>query len=89
MPVLYASSQYGDHSPGECEAMRQTYSIEGARRKPDPDIMAFAIGGYHAGWGICAGKVGAPTTFRARVDRPVSPFTRRALAGQLPAKAVR
>ena len=61
----YRTSQPGDHAPAQCAAARSAYD---ARSTTD-------AGGYHAGWGICAGRVAA-----------VSPFVRRALARALPAK---
>lgn len=60
----YRTSQPGDHAPAECAAARSAYD---ARSTTD-------AGGYHAGWGICAGRVA------------VSPYTRRAIARELPAK---
>ena len=65
--LVYGKSQPGDHAPAECAAARSAYD---ARSTTD-------AGGYHAGWGICAGRVAA-----------VSPFVRRALARELPGKAV-
>ena len=67
----YRKSQPGDHAPAECRLARAVYD-----RLPN---YADA-GGYHAGWGICAGTV-APTG-----SGGPSPFVRRALANELPAK---
>lgn len=64
--ISFSTSEYGDHPAGACEAMRVTYDLEASQPRPNADVMAFAIGGYHAGWGICAGRVAAPSTFRAR-----------------------
>ena len=69
--IDYSTAQPGDHTPAQCAELRR---IADARYQ---DRLAWdeSAGGYHAGWGICAGKVA------------ISPFTRRALAGELPAKA--
>ena len=73
----YRTSKPGDHAPIECATARAAYD----RRETDD------AGGYHAGWGICAGTV-APTGAPNGCVRPavLSPFVRNALAGRLPAK---
>lgn len=83
----YGKSQYGDHAPAECAeargradelyaALSAAYGRSVAEWSAMRDEYDRQTGGYHAGWGICAGRVAAP----------VSPFVRRALAGELPAK---
>ena len=85
----YRKSQPGDHAPAECAKARgradELYAgLTAAYRRSVAEWSAMRdeydhqTGGYHAGWGICSGRVAAPAQ---------SPFTRRALAGELPAKA--
>ena len=89
----YRKSQPGDHAPAECAAARRradelnaglTAAWNRSRQEWSDmrDEYDRYTGGYHAGWGICAGTVvptGSPNSY-------VSPFVRRALAGELPAK---
>ena len=86
----YRKSQPGDHAPAECAAARgradelyaglsAAYGRSVAEWSAMRDEYDRQTGGYHAGWGICAGRV-APHN--------LSPFVRRALAAELPAKEV-
>lgn len=72
-PVDYSTGQPGDHAPADCAELRRIADARYADRLSADE----SAGGYHAGWGICAGRV-APYN--------VSPFVRRAQAGELPAK---
>ena len=97
----YRTSQYGDHAPGECAALRAAgdglHAQLTATRMDDPmyavirEAQEQTNGGWHAGWGICAGRCAVPShetlPASARCHR-VSPFTRRALAADLPSKVL-
>lgn len=50
-PVDYATGQPGDHAPADCAELRTIADRRYRDRLPSDE----SVGGYHAGWGICAG----------------------------------
>jgi hypothetical protein len=90
-PVDYSTGQPGDHAPADCAELRRIADA----RYTDRLSADESAGGYHAGWGICAGTV-ASTDEQARSihdeevnymrERVASSWVTRALAGELPVK---
>jgi hypothetical protein len=58
-PVDYSTGQPGDHAPTDCAELRRIADARYADRLSADE----SAGGYHAGWGICAGTV-APSFVR-------------------------